>query len=223
MAAGGMGRGKNVNKTLPRIAQVVYACPYSNKLWEEYCTWKDTRRPSTLLFRPGLGPVLSHQTTRLQPRETCQLSVTFSPRGVVETPDSRLAAGVTAQVVGKLGYAEDGHSSTAPCADVGVHRDGTAARGCPILIFSYRWWCGVGKYQPGPLDRQTPYRIAISISTAACDVEVLANEEGEGGREGEAGISVDDAIDAGSGNWKRWRGSSPHLDLPHHNTRPSSI
>jgi len=143
----------------------------------------------------------------------------------VRRRDSRLQTGrgCDSSGGGKIGLRRGWVLLDSTLCRCGVHRDGTAARGCPILIFSYRWWCGVGKYQPGPLDRQTPYRIAISISTAACDVEVLANEEGEGGREGEAGISVDDAIDAGSGSWKRWRGSSPHLDLPHHNTRPSSI
>lgn len=59
------------------------------------------------------------------------------------------------------------------------------------------------------LSRWTDRRLIVSrfsISTAACDVDMLANEEGEGVQEGEVAINVDDAIDAAeAGNG--WRGN----------------
>lgn len=79
-------------------------------------------------------------------------------------------------------------------------------------------------YQPELL-RQRLIVSRFSISTAACDVDMLANEEGEGVQEGEVAINVDDAIEAAeAGNG--WRGNKvPPIVTPpwHQNTKPSSI
>jgi hypothetical protein len=170
---------------------------------------------SVLLFGDSAPP--GHRSPDFSsggPVNVCHILT--SPR-VFATPNFLLVC-MTAQVVGKLGVAEDGDSSTAPHAgDVVVSTAMGRGRGG---IHSRYYLIG-GKYMNRWI-RLIVSRFQYRRLHATLRCWRMKRARGDK-RERRASMWMMQLTRA-AGNSKQWRGRLPPIfDLPHHSARPSSI